>query len=304
MKFNKVRLPLAASVSASDPLTFGPPEAGYTDMTSYDGFGWVPYMVTWGTDKYEIGVGSFASGVFTRQSVQENDQNSLITQAITTPATFMVLQTMQNSVAHAGTGVRPPVVSGVGSIAIGTGAQTLAEQSLSIGPNVSVTADLSVGILGDASEQKSVNINGDFSGTTTVGEVQILGYSRRDFSALTSNATPTVAEPVWPASAVQLVIPEGEIWYIKARIMATRFDTDTYYPLAAQVRSFSCFAAFNGMLGSLTATTDATFGTFTGTSTLSITAGGAVHFVVTGVAATEIQWSIAAEFQRLVDWNF
>lgn len=304
MKFNKVRLPLAASAGSTDPLTFGTPEADYNDMSSFDGFGWVPYMVTWGADKYEIGVGSFASGSFTRQVVHENDLSSSFAQAITTPATFMVLQSMQNSVANASNGQEPPVVSGVGGIAIGAGAKTLAEHSVSVGANNNVTGGWSVGIRGDVGAEMSVNINGEFAGTTTVGEVQIGGYSRRDFSALTSNATPTTAEPAWPSSATQLVVPEGEIWYIKARVMATEFDTGTFYPLAAQVRSLSCLAAFDGMLGSLTAATDATFGTFTGTSTLSVTAGGAVHVILTGVAAKEIQWRVAIEFQRLLDWNF
>lgn len=315
MKFNKVRLPLAASVSSTDPLTFGTPEAGYNDMTSYDGFGWVPYMVTWGTDKYEIGVGSFASGSFTRRVIHENDLSSAAAQAITTPATFMVLQTMQNSLANSGSGTAPPAVSaaysmaagngavasGFGSLALGYGTASSGENSAALGVNNTAAGWNAIAIMGDATADKSVSIGG--GGASAVGEVRIANYSRRDFSAVTSDDTPTLAVPT-SGAATQLVVPEGEIWYIKARVMATEFDTGTFYPLAAQVRSFSCLAAFDGMLGSLTAATDATFGTFTGTSTLSVTAGGAVHFTLTGVAATEIQWSIAVEFQRLTDWNF
>lgn len=306
MKFNKVRLPLAASVGSTDPLTFGTPEAGYNDMSSFDGFGWVPYMVTWGADKYEIGVGSFASGSFTRQVVHENDLSTGAAQAITTPATFMVLQTMQNSVASSGFGSDPPSITADAALAIGGSAVSSGIRAISIGQLAQASGEnaVAIGSFRSVTGNNSVNIAGAGGAVTTDGEIRIANYSRRDFSAATTDATPTLAVPWDGMNAAQVTIPEGDTWYIKARVMAVKFDTGTFYPLAAQVRSFSCLAAFDGMLGSLTSATDATFGTFTGTSTLSVTAGGAVHFTLTGEAATEIQWSIAIEFQRLTDWNF
>lgn len=318
MKFNKVRLPVAASAGNTDPLTFGTPEAGYNDMSSFDGFGWVPYMVTWGTDKYEIGVGSFASGSFTRQVVHENDLSTGAAQAITTPATFMVLQTMQNSVASSGFGSAPPSISADVTLAIGGSAAASGLRSIAVGQNANAAGEdaMALGSFRSALGSMAVTINGaNVFGNNSVsivstggsvmadGEVHIANYRRRDFSAVTADDTPTLAVPV-TANTAQVVIPEGDAWYIKAKVMAVKFDTGTYYPLAIQVRSFSCLAAFDGMLGSLTSATDATFGTFTGTSTMSVTAGGEVHFTLTGEATTEVQWMISFEIQHLTDWNF
>jgi len=305
MKYNRVKVPLVSPSAVNEQLYLGSPDAGYNAASDFVGFGVVPYLVTWGAGKYEIGIGSvLAGGVFSRRlTAYENDLGTTASQAISLPATFTIIPTMQLAVASSCQTGTPPRATGANSLAVG-GAAVASQSATSFGSSAVASGDTSTAIgFGSAASAPgsvAINTNGLIAGSS--GETRIGRYARRDFIARTTDATPTTATDIrWSASGVT-TIPVGELWRIKACVVGAEFDQNAEYPLSGNARTFSCLASAAGAVTSVQSVTTETFGGFTGTSAMTVTSSGDITFTLTGVAGKQIDWAISFEFQALVPY--
>ena len=305
MFYNRIRVPLTLPAAANRSLILGgASEAGYNAPTSMVGAGQIPYIVTWGVGKYELGVGKYESdGSFTRILVHENDLGNSNLQDITLPATFSIVPTMQGYVANSAVGGTPPRVMAHSSLAVGGNAVAGGAASVAIGMDAAAHAfssvAIGVGASAPATATGSIAI-APYWPPRSSGEIQIGAYSRRNFFAQTHDASPVIASDRWNQASGIITIAKGELWRIKATVVGAVFDTVSRQPVAAVVRDFSCLAASDGACTPINTVSAETFGTFSGTSSMSVSSGGDVSFTLQGMASTVVDWSISFEFNILV----
>lgn len=328
-RFNRVRV--LVGTGGSGDLVLGSADAGLTPVAGYTSMSGIPYTITWGTSSYECGYGSLASdGVtFARSHIVENDAGTTDAQTIPAGAKLSIGVLAANYVAYNGDYNAPPVASGYGSIAIGTGAVVTGGFSTAIGTNASVSGNnsmavgngasaagvgamsvgpgsvadgdssIAVGGYADSTAPSSISIGSE---TTTPHEIRIglfpEEFRRIHFRCTTTNATPTgAADKDYPTATI--TIPDGETWSIKTRVMGVAYDTGTLVETKAKVRTFTLIGGPTGVLVAGTPVDELNHNTFSGTASVAISAAGVLSVTVTGIASTTIDWSIQHEIQRL-----
>ena len=352
MQLNRVKVPTSVAVTGGAALTFGTPPSGFVGVSGYEGMGGIPYCLTWGSGKFEIGIGSVTSGAFTR-IVHENDIGTTAAQDIPSGAILTVGPIAQSSIAYGGSyGLSGPTANGGGAIAVGGGA-TAASNAVSIGPNSSAgmgcvaigssaavvwsdntCSGIAIGSLASAGAGGIAIGNGTGAGgehsivisslsagsnasapdsivigntyATFPGQISIgnfgdsLNYFR--WKSDTPDATPTVAAPLYQPPS-KLTVPEGELWYVKARVIGTVFN-EGYVPTQIIVRSLTGLVCATGLLGAVTEATEFTYGASTATATMTATSGGVIQIILTGIESTQVQWSISLETHFSLDMNY
>ena len=291
--FNRVKV--SVSSGGTGNIVLGAADAGFATADGYAGRTGIAYVITWGAS-YECGEGALnADGVtFTRTYNLESSGDG----NIPVGASFSITGLAHNSIVSNVGNNTPPNATGSGALSIGPGATASGNNSMSIRGDSGGTGSVAIAGYIDAEAAASIAIGGEaYNAKEICIGVFPDEFRRIHLRSRTTNATPVVAADIdFPTN---IVIPAGQTWYIKTRVVGVAYNTSTLVETKAKVRNLSLLAGPTGVLVASTAADELNHSTFGGTASISVTSGGILQVTLTGIASTTVDWYIQHEIQRI-----
>lgn len=273
---NRIRAPVTVGGAAAT-ITLGTPDTNFYNVEGVVGSALIPYCIEWG-DGYELGGGlALTATTFQRVGVVQSSVPLYGTFSdVPTGATFSIPPIIQGAVAtySADEYANPPSVFGDGATAAGIDAYA-GFNATAFGKGAYAP------VPGMAVFGKEVTIH---------------------WTGVTSSATPLV---IHPKDALGVNYPingdafEGFLHRVDLEVQSVAFNGSSVPQKARAEKHIFLFHA-GGLAGTVTKTTEFTFGSATSSSTVTIS-GGNLTVTCTGMAATNMTWRMSARITSVVD---